>query len=60
MSVFLQKIDGDVKKEMDAASKVAKNDPPPELPSLYKDVYSTILPDMMIRGTDAYTYGAPK
>ena len=60
MSVFLQKIDGDVKKEMDAAAKVAKTGPAVELPSLYTHVYSTILPGMMIRGPDAYTYGSPK
>ncbi|KAK2180965.1 hypothetical protein NP493_419g07018 [Ridgeia piscesae] len=56
----LKKIDGDVKKEMDAAAKVAKTGPAVELPSLYTHVYSTILPGMMIRGPDAYTYGSPK
>lgn len=48
----IKKIDDDIKKEIDAATKISKSDKEIGVPELFTDIYSTNL-DPLVRGITA-------
>ena len=58
--LILQKIEGEVRQEIDAAVKSAKTDPELSLSAMYDDIYAQPLPGHIVRGCDAFSYSTPQ
>ena len=52
---FLQAIDSEIKKELDAADKAARNDPEPPNEDMAMYIYSEGTNGQLVRGSDPFT-----